>query len=165
MASNLVSTRFVIGKSIRFDIEKNIVIENVLDFVSYKFGIQKKFRIRFHSDFWYFGWHFGFEISRFQNFSIFSMVLDLLSKIFGIKKLSDSVSFRFWVLSHTDTRSSIVFIWSYSLLQIFRSAWVQSLGSIWMRNGDLSLSPLLWKSEITSSYYLLVDYIQNTIKW
>ena len=68
---------FVSEKSIGFGITK------VSYLVLEKFGIRKKFRIRFRSDF---GWCFGFEMSRFRNFSIFLVVSDSELEKIGIKK-------------------------------------------------------------------------------
>ena len=53
MVSDSVSKKFEILKSIGFGIEKNLVSKKVSDSVSEKFGIGKKFRIRFRSDFGY----------------------------------------------------------------------------------------------------------------
>ena len=52
--------------------KKQVSSGRVLIYIWY----QNFLSIQFRSDFGYFGWRFGFEISRFQNCSIFQMVLD-----------------------------------------------------------------------------------------
>ena len=95
-----------------FSIRKKIGIDKIIGFGFGKIWYRKKFLIWFRSDFGCF---------QFQNFSvsILFQFLDgigfgieknlvskkvsvLLSEKFGVKKVSDSVSFRFWVSSHTD---------------------------------------------------------------
>ena len=72
-----------------------------------KFGIDKKFRIRYRkkmvsyfglcSDFGYFGLCLGFKTSRFQNYLMFLMVSDSVLKKFGLKHVSDSVLEKFGI--------------------------------------------------------------------
>ena len=63
-----VSTNFGIEKSIGFGFEKFWYRKSI---GIVKNLVSKKYRIRFHSDFGYFGLRFSFETSRFLNFSIF----------------------------------------------------------------------------------------------
>ena len=145
--------------SFGFGIEKNWY-RKTIGFSIEKNWYRKKIWIRFRSDFGYFGWRFGFETSRFRNFSVSKLFHFLDGFGFGIERIWYRKKYR--IRYRKNLVSKIVsdsVSEKFGIGKSFGFSVVQILGIL----GDVSVSKLLGFETFPFFRWFRFQYRKNLV--